>query len=152
MGISRRVFAKGLLVAGGMVSFLGILPKSLMAAWNNDAFNASNLQDAMKSYYGSGTTEASDKIKITAPSIAENGAVVPISVSSSIEGAESITIFVEKNPQPLIASFVLHKANQNVSTRIKMAKTSNVYAVVLAKGKIYEAHQEVKVTIGGCGG
>jgi len=152
MSISRRIFTKGLLAAGALLTVVGSLPKSLMAAWDKSAFEAKKLQDAMNAYYGSEVTEASDKIKITAPNIAENGAVVPVSISSNIDGAESITLFVENNPHPLIASFILHRASQNVSTRIKMAKTSNVFAVVKAKGRLYEAHQEIKVTIGGCGG
>ena len=78
---------------------------------------------------------------------------MPISVATSLEGAESISVLVEENPQPLVASFDLTPGTMaDVSTRIKMGKTSNVIAVVKANGKLYSTSKEVKVTIGGCGG
>lgn len=152
MNISRRMFAKGMIATGVMLSFASSMPKMVSAAWNKSAFGSNDMDKAMKEFFGTTDAEASDKIKITAPNIAENGAVVPVSVSSEIAGAESITIFVENNPTPLIGSFMLHSSKQDISTRIKMAKTSNLYAVVKANGKLFKAHQEVKVTIGGCGG
>ncbi|MDT8447856.1 MAG: thiosulfate oxidation carrier protein SoxY [bacterium] len=152
MNLSRRMFAKGMLATTAMFAFASSLPKALLAAYNKEAFESNKMADAMKAYYGTAETTESDQIKITAPNIAENGAVVPISISSEIDGAESISIFVENNPTPLIGSFILLGAKQNISTRIKMAKTSNLYAVVKAKGKLYATHQEIKVTIGGCGG
>jgi len=92
-------------------------------------------------------------VKIKAPDIAENGAVVPITVSSTLPDIESISIIAAKNPSPLAASFQLSSMSEGyVSTRIKMGKTSNVIAVVKSGGKLYSATQEVKVTIGGCGG
>ena len=85
--------------------------------------------------------------------IAENGAVVPITVTSSIAGVTAVSIIADKNPSPLAASFVLGEgANADVSTRIKMGKTGNVIALVQAGDKVYSAKKEVKVTIGGCGG
>ena len=124
----------------------GILtPISVSAAWDKAAFDA-------KSMDVSGAS-ASDKIKIKAPDIAENGAVVPVTVSTSIAGAESISVYTEKNGTPLTAVFNFGDSTEAyASTRIKMGKTSNVVAVVNAGGKQYKAHKEVKVTIGGCGG
>ena len=88
-----------------------------------------------------------------APDSAENGAVVPVEITSNIAGTESITIIGEKNTQPLIAQFGLMNGAQGyISTRIKMGATSNVRALVKAGGKMYTAAKEVKVTIGGCGG
>jgi sulfur-oxidizing protein SoxY len=100
----------------------------------------------------SGAANSGD-ISVKAPDIAENGAVVPVEITSSIAGTESITIFGEKNSLPLIAAFNFSNGAQGyVSTRIKMGTTSNVRAVVKAGGKLYSAAKEVKVTIGGCGG
>ena len=98
---------------------------------------------AIRSYY----------VQIKAPDIAENGAVVPVSITANIPNVESISIFAEGNNTPLTSRWVLgSNANAYVSTRIKMAKTSNVIAVVHADGKMFKAAKEVKVTIGGCGG
>jgi sulfur-oxidizing protein SoxY len=102
---------------------------------------------------GASGAAASGDIVVKAPDIAENGAVVPVEITSNIAGTDSIAIIGEKNALPLIAVFNLSNGAQGyVSTRIKMGSTSNVVAVVKAGGKVYKAHKEVKVTIGGCGG
>jgi len=107
----------------------------------------------MSNLFGSADSTASGDIKIKAPDIAENGAVVPITVSTNISGVSNIAVFADKNGLPLAASFVLSKSAKGfVSTRIKMRKTMNVIAVVTAGGKRYAARKNVKVTIGGCGG
>ena len=102
---------------------------------------------------GSADLTASGDISIKAPPIAENGAVVNVAVQSSLPNVESMSLFVEKNNQPLAASFNLAAVTDAfVKTRIKVAKTSSVIAVVKSGGKLYSAGREVKVTIGGCGG
>jgi sulfur-oxidizing protein SoxY len=117
-----------------------------------DAFKQKNSDDAIKSLYGK-TAEASDKIKLDAPEIAENGAVVPIAVSSTLADVTSISILVAENPNALAASYKIPAGTlPSVANRLKMAKTSNVIAVVEAGGKLYSATKEVKVTVGGCGG
>lgn len=154
--ISRRFLLKGALVSGMTLSVLSLgisFPKQVWAAWNKKAFTSKKMDEALEAFLGTNKMTASDKIVIGAPNIAENGAVVPITVDSSIDGLESISIFVKNNPTPLIASFTIFAGSSaKVSTRIKMAKTSDLYAVVKANGKLYEAHKEIKVTIGGCGG
>lgn len=130
-----------------------LIPGRVLAAWNKEAFDAKDVQSAMKGAIGTELTEASDQIKIKAPDIAENGAVVPVTVSTTMSGVTSITILSEKNGTPLVAKFNLKgKAEPFVSTRIKMGKTSNVIAICESGGKFYSARKEVKVTIGGCGG
>jgi sulfur-oxidizing protein SoxY len=125
----------------------------VLAAWPKSAFEAKTVDDAVNGLFGSSTLTGSDQIKIKAPDIAENGAVVPISVTTDIAGVESISVIVEKNASPLTASFVLGTGTEGyVSTRIKMGKTSSVIAVVKAGDKLLSAGKEVKVTIGGCGG
>jgi sulfur-oxidizing protein SoxY len=99
------------------------------------------------------TPETSAEIVFTSPEIAENGAVVPVSVTSNIPGTTKISILVEKNPNPLTAVFYIAEGTQaSVQTRVKVAQTCNLYAVIEANGKLFSASRETKVTLGGCGG
>ena len=154
--MKRRIFLKGSLATGaiGIAASAGLLtPRASLAAWSKEAFEAKDVNSALSGLFGSSDLTGSDKIKIKAPDIAENGAVVPVSVTSDISGIESISIIAEKNASPLTASFILGTGAEGyVSTRIKMGKTSSVIAVVKAGGKLYSTGKEVKVTIGGCGG
>lgn len=121
------------------------------AAWNEAAFKSKAVADALKNLGAANLIESRD-IAITAPDIAENGAVVPVAVTSRIPNTQSISIIAEKNPFPLVATFDISSGSDGyVSTRLKMGETSNVRAVVKADGKFYTAVKEVKVTIGGCG-
>jgi sulfur-oxidizing protein SoxY len=152
----RRAFLKNAGAVGTIAIAIaaGLLkPGSVFAAaWNNLAFTAKGLTEAITNAGYSGATESSD-IVIKAPDIAENGAVVPVSATSNIPGTTSMAIFVEKNPSPMIASFEFSNgAESYISTRLKMAKTSVVRVSVKAGGKNYTNSREVKVTIGGCGG
>ena len=154
MNALRRNVLKGAAGASAVAVAVaaGLLkPTQALAAWNKAAFEAKNVGDVMK---GLGVTPAESKdITIKAPDIAENGAVVPVEVTSSIPGTTSIAIIAEKNGTPLIGNFNLSGGTQGfISTRIKMGQTSLVRAVVNAGGKSYTAAKEVKVTIGGCGG
>ena len=154
MNHSRR---KALKRGGGLLAMLlaaGVLKpgESLAQAWNESAFSMKTVPDAMKAL-GAQNPAASDAILIKAPEIAENGAVVPIGVESKLPGTESITLLIEKNPQPLAASFGIPAGTEaNVATRVKMGTSSDVYALVKADGKFYVAKKEIKITLGGCGG
>lgn len=120
--------------------------------WNKQAFSATKIDDVIKALGGDQATE-SDKIKLSAPDIAENGAVVPIGITSDLPNTTQISILVPKNPNALTAHFELPEGTlPEVATRIKMGGTSDVYALVKADGKYYTAHKEIKVTLGGCGG
>ena len=152
----RRTFLKGTGAAGTVAVAIaaGLLkPGQVLAAeWNKVAFDATTTDAAMKGAGVGGAVESKD-ILIKAPDIAENGAVVPVEVTSKIPGTTDIMIFVEKNQNPLTADFTLSNGAEGyVSTRIKMASTSHVKVAVKAGGKSYFATKEVKVTIGGCGG
>ena len=122
-------------------------------AWNKSAFETKSLDDTMKAL-GGGTPAASKDIAFfSTPDIAENGAVVPIGITSNVPKTESIAILVEKNPNMLAAVFDIPAGTEpSLSTRIKMGQTSNVYALVKADGKYHVASKEIKVTLGGCGG
>jgi len=156
MSMKRRVFLKGTLAAStvGVLAGAGLLaPRAVLAAWPKAAFDATSVGDALKGVYGDGAASDSSSINIKAPDIAENGAVVPVSVTSSLPNVDSITIMSASNVNPMAASFGLPAGTAAyVSTRIKMAKTSDVVAVVKSGGKLYKAAKNVKVTIGGCGG
>ena len=137
-----------LLAAAGMLQ-----PRTALAAdWNQKAFEAKNIKDALEAL-GAGNPASSNDIVMVAPEIAENGAVVPIAATSKIPGTESIAFLIAKNPTALAASFDIPLGTEPaVSTRVKMAQTSDVHVLVKAQGKYYMTKKEIKVTIGGCGG
>ncbi len=150
---TRRTLLKGS-IALGTLSAAGLLsPRLLLADWPEAAFTAKEMEKALQDLVGTAQPTASDKIKIKAPDIAENGAVVPITVESDLEEIESISILASGNATPLVASFQLGEgAIGFVSTRIKMGKTADVIAVVKTAEGVYSTSKNVKVTIGGCGG
>jgi sulfur-oxidizing protein SoxY len=155
MDILRRNVLKGAGSAGvvGVAVMAGLLKPGLaLANWNKAGFEAKDMAGAMGAVGGGGAAASGD-IEVKAPDIAENGAVVPVEITSKIAGTSGIAIVAEKNGFPLVADFkLMNGAEGYVSTRIKMGSTSNVVAVVSAGGKTYKAQKEVKVTIGGCGG
>ena len=149
--MKRRTLLKTSLVAG-IAASTGLIPGRALAVYPKAAFENSDANSAMKVVLGGSDYTESGDIKIKAPEIAENGSVVPVQVSSTLPNIETISIIVSENPNPMAASFNLHGSEGFVSTRIKMGKTSNVMAVVKSGGSLYATSQEVKVTIGGCGG
>jgi sulfur-oxidizing protein SoxY len=147
-----QILRRNLLKAGLIIASAMAFPR-LVLAWPEQAFKVKSRDEALKEIYGTTDHSQSEDVKLKAPDIAENGAVVPVTVSSGMADVESIAIIVDDNPSPLTAVFELGAgAIADVSTRIKMGKTSTVLAVVKANGKLYSSAKEVKVTIGGCGG
>ena len=143
----RRAGALAALVAAGLAQ-----PLAALAAWNKEAFGAKTAADALKGIGASGAQPSGDVV-MEAPDIAENGAVVPIEISSRIPGTQSIAVVIDKNPFPLVAKFDFHEgALPFVKLNVKMGETSQVRAIATAGGKTYSAAKEIKVTIGGCGG
>jgi sulfur-oxidizing protein SoxY len=148
--ILKRAGAFGVL-AMGLVSGLVRSSNAVAAQWNSAGFESKAMADALKAL-GAGNPVQSKDIVITAPEIAENGAVVPVAVTSKIPNTQQISIIAEKNPRPLMATFDVSNGSEGyISTRIKMGETSNVWAVVKADGNFFAAKKEVKVTVGGCG-
>jgi len=134
----------------------GALPAAAQAqaaAFNQAAFDAKSLADVMKAL-GANAPAASGDVTVSAPDIAENGAVVPVGASSTLPGVKRLLVLVEKNPSALSAMFDVNEmVDANFSTRVKMGQSSDVYAVALmADGRVLYAKKEVKVTLGGCGG
>jgi sulfur-oxidizing protein SoxY len=138
-----------------LLAFLGLLlakPLSVLAAWNEQAFAAKTPADALKGI-GAASPAPSTDIVIDAPQIAENGAVVPIEITSNVPGTTAIAVIIEKNPFPLAGKFEFKDgALPFVKLNVKMGETSDVRVVAEAGGRHYTAAREIKVTIGGCGG
>lgn len=145
----RRVVLKA---AGAFAVGVMVPVRAIAASWNKDAFAAKSAADALKAL-GSTSAETSGGIVIEAPQIAENGAVVPVEITSKIAGTTSIAVLVDKNPYPLVARFdFMEGALPHLKVNLKMGETSDVRVVATAGGKHYVATREIKVTIGGCGG
>ena len=135
----------------GLVTGLAKSSNAVAAQWNKAGFESKIMSDALKAL-GAGNPVESRDIVITAPEIAENGAVVPVAIASRIPNTQQISIIAEKNPSPLLATFDVSSGSDGyVSTRIKMGETSNVWAVVKADGNFFAAKKEIKITVGGCG-
>ena len=153
MNKSRRDFFRassmlGLAIASGFYSSSNVLA----AEWKTNSFGAKSLVDALKEIGVDNYTISSD-VSVNSAEIAENGAVVPVSISSAIPNTEYMAILVEKNPNPLAVAFNIPSGTDAVvTTRVKMGSTSSVYAIVKADGKWFAASKEIKVTLGGCGG
>ncbi len=156
-----RMNRRGALKTSGGVTLLALLwaagwlkPSDAMAqVWNKAAFETKSMDETMKALGGGTPVQSKEVAFVSTPDIAENGAVVPISVTSGIPRTESIAILIEKNPNMLAASFEIPPGTEaSITTRVKMGQSSNVYALVKADGKYYVASKEIKVTLGGCGG
>jgi sulfur-oxidizing protein SoxY len=150
MNMKRRHFIK---ISGALsgAAVLGLLsPNHAMAAWPETAFAQKNLDSALRALFGSNETQLGD-ISIKAPEIVEDGALVPVTISSNIADLDSISLFVRNNPQPLVCSFDFPgQLDGYVSTRIKMHKSSDIVAVVKANDKLFSASRKVNVVKGGC--
>ena len=156
MDEARRVVLRGAGATGVLAAALaaGLLKpeRAIAASWNKAAFDSKSAIDALKSL-GAADPQESGDIVIEAPQIAENGAVVPIEVSSRIPGTTGLAVLIEKNPFPLAGQFRFKDgALPFVKINVKMGESSLVRVVAEAGGKHYTATKEVKVTIGGCGG
>ena len=156
MDTSRRIILKASMAAGTLAVAAGanlLTPSTVLAAWPAKAFNATKLDAAMNAMTGKARPTASADIKIDAPDIAENGAVVSVKIKTTLPKVESISIYVPVNAFPLSASYILsNQMETSITGRIKMAKTADIVAIVKSNGKLYTAKKGVKVTLGGCGG
>ena len=153
--LPRRLFLKNTLATAVLVGVGGSLLRpgwALAAEWPKDAFNAKKLDEAITGLFGSSQMSPSPAIKLKVPTQAENSAQVQIQVMAEMPNVEAIAVFVEKNPSPLVAHASFAGSEGYFSARMKMAQTSDVVAVVKSGGKLYTAKQNVKVTVGGCGG
>ena len=152
MQTRREAIATSVAVAAALFA-AGVLPARAQAGWNKAAFDAKAIDDVLKALGAAKPVESKDVV-LTAPDIAENGAVVPIGVTTALPGVKRIAFLVEKNPTTLAGVFDFTDALEpSFSTRVKMGQSSNVFAVaMMADGKVLFAQKEIKVTLGGCGG
>ncbi len=141
----------GLFLAAGLIRPGDVVAQT---GWNKDAFSSKSLNEVVKAYGGAGAAPTNDVSWGSTPEIAENGAVVPINVTSRVPNTQSIAVLIEKNPNALAAKFDFPPGTDpTVSTRVKIGQSSNVHALIkTADGKYFVATREVKVTLGGCGG
>lgn len=146
----RRDFLRQAALLPALVS-LGLLTgREALAAAEAIAFDATSVQEALSAL--GGISASGTQISLTVPDIAENGAMVPIIIASTLKSVEEIFVVVESNPNPLVVRFTVPESTQPyISTRIKMAESGNVFAVVRAEGKLYSVHKQTVVTVGGCG-
>jgi sulfur-oxidizing protein SoxY len=150
MHFGRRIFLQGAIA----IAALTALPRALFAAaWPDNAFSETGASGALKELLGTDQTTPSDQVNLKAPEIAENGAVVPLKIKTTLQNVKSISIIVARNPRPLAATVeILPGTLPEFSSRIKMRETSEVMVVVKTSDGIYSTSKEIKVTIGGCGG
>ena len=152
MATRRDMLARSAAVAA-LLAAAGVLPARAQAAWNKAAFDAKKVDEVIK-LLGSAKPVESSEISFTAPDIAENGAAVPVVASTLLAGVKRLAFLVEKNPTTLAGLFdFTDSVETSVSTRVKMAQTSNVLVVAITgDGRVLFAQKEIKVTLGGCGG
>lgn len=147
----RRMLSHSVAVAA-LLAAAGVLPRAAQAAWNRAAFEARSLADVVKALGGSAPAP-SKELTLGGPDIAENGAVVPVALSSSLQGIRRLLLLVEKNPAMLSAVFELGDGVEpDLRLNLKMAQSSNVYLVaMMADGRVLYTPREIKITIGSCG-
>jgi sulfur-oxidizing protein SoxY len=150
---SRRKLLSSSATVASLLAAAGFWPTAARAEWTQAAFDARTLADAVKALGGSAPRESKD-VSLSGPDTAENGAAVPVGCATTLPGVKRLLLLVEKNPNILAAVFDLSDAVEaNLNTRVKMAQSSNVFAVaMMADGRVLYAVKEIKVTLGGCGG
>jgi sulfur-oxidizing protein SoxY len=150
--MNRRSILKATGTITAAAAAVAAFPRLVFAAYSEKAFKNPKVEDSLNELFGANATTPSGDVKLKAPDIAENGAVVPIEVTTSMK-ADKIAFMVKENPNPLaIVAEIPEGTEATVKTRVRMGKTTQVMAVVSSNGKLYTASKEVKVTIGGCGG
>jgi sulfur-oxidizing protein SoxY len=150
--MDRRSILKAAGTISAAAAAVAAFPRAVFAAYSDKAFKNPKVEDSLNELFGGNATTPSGDVKLKAPDIAENGAVVPIEVSTSLK-ADKIAFMVKENPNPLaIVADIPAGTEAMVKTRVRMGKTTQVTAIVSSNGKLYTASKEVKVTIGGCGG
>jgi sulfur-oxidizing protein SoxY len=153
---NRRVFLQRAIASGTLAVFggAGLLRPDLSSAaeWPRLAFNATTVEQVLKTLYGTNVTAESTAIRLKAPRQAENGALVPIEVSSTLPGVASVAIVVDRNPRPLVGVMNFNGAEPFLSLHIRMDETSNVRALVYSQDRLYTRQQLIRVTVSGYGG
>ncbi|MBI5815012.1 MAG: thiosulfate oxidation carrier protein SoxY [Nitrospinae bacterium] len=149
--MQRREFMKMAGLAGAAVAFSGV--PSAMAA--DEAAEQKAKVDATIKQITGGKEPGKGGLELKAPTIAENGAVVPVTIQPKGIVPGRLFLIVDENPIPLILDVKVspkYSGDGAISSRIRMRKTSTVRAYAFdSKGSLYGDFKTVKVTIGGCG-
>lgn len=133
----------------GLMGNLGLITQVQAKDWNKQAFEGKSLDTVLKLIDAGGAVKNS-AIHLNAPDISENGSAVQMDVTSNLKATE-IALIIEKNPNPLVGHFFLPSGTEPyLELKVKMAQTSNVYALMKVDGKWYSTVKEVRVTLGGC--
>jgi len=151
----RRQLLEGTVCAVPLtaLTLAGLLPRPSRAAWPDDAFHGKDLAAVQADLFDDVTPEDTDAVTIAAPDIAENGRVVPVEIGIDLPSPQTMTLFSDGNPYPLLArARFTPDVEPRLSVRVKMGESANLIALVEADGKLYRATRAVKVTSGGCGG
>ncbi|HEY6514287.1 MAG TPA: thiosulfate oxidation carrier protein SoxY [Burkholderiaceae bacterium] len=147
---SRSIQRRRLLQGAGVMASLGMAARAGVAADAADPFSAQSFAELLGAL--GGTPRPSPLIRLDVPQIADNGAVVPVTVSSALPGTREILLLVDVNPQPLALRFAVPAGTEPfVATRIRMAASGTVYAAVRTDQDFYGAARAVEVLVGGCG-
>jgi sulfur-oxidizing protein SoxY len=150
MPLSRRTFVRASLIGS---AFTAVVSSRTNAGLPPAVLSATSPADAIRAALGSDKTVPDERIRVIVPDRAENGDVVPVSVDADLPNVQRITLVADKNPSPVIATFALAPEVEGfVATRIKLAETCNVTAIVESAGKLHSGSKPVQVLIGGCGG
>ena len=153
--MKRRLFLQTGLGAAqiGLAASAGLLlpVAALATGWPADAFYAVSFEGALARLFAGEPVQESEHVHLDAEAIAENGSTVPVTVRTDLPGALTVTLFSVSNPTPAVGRFELSaRLDGHLTTRIKMAKSGDVVAVVTANGKHYSARRRIQVTAGGC--
>ncbi|MDD2758820.1 MAG: thiosulfate oxidation carrier protein SoxY [Methylomonas sp.] len=148
----RRIFIRRLL-STSIAAISGLLhAKQAAATWPADHFGNGEFSLQFQQLFANQTIIDSDELLLSIPDSAENGAVVPITISSDLDDIRKIYIWVEKNPTPLAAEFELNRsAICYLTARIKMAESCHVIVLAQQGQRLLRAQSWVNVMVGGCG-
>lgn len=153
--MKRRSIIKGAL-GSGLLPFLGGLASLLPTAAHARvvaAFDAKTAKEGIAVLFKEGNIQESDKLKLIAPDIAENGTVVPLTIQSSLENLEAIAVFATENPRALVATYKFTPFTAPpLDLRVKLGKSQKILIVAQAGGKLYSTSKQIGVSVGGCGG
>ncbi len=152
--MERRKFLNlGLVAAAAVLAPMTNLNAVNFRETKAKAWEIEKSADAIKEMFGAGELKTTDKIKFTAPKLAENGGSIPISLSTDLD-IDTIALFQDANPRAATVVFSVPEGQKvDYSFRIKMRQTAVVTIVAKAKdGTLYTVAKEIDVSIGGCGG
>ncbi len=149
--LNRREALQRAVQAAGLLASLGCWLGNAWSAYPARAFEAKGVEAALKAMGGALPVESRD-VTLMGPDVAENGAQVALTVSTTLAQVKRVLVLVDKNPAALVAAFdVTPEIEANFQLRTKMQESSAVHAVaMLADGRVLFARKDIQVVMGGC--